>query len=471
MEPAVRSVAIDGATVRLMLARGIRANTTGVTVDYTAQSATPIKDRAGNAAVAFTGRAVTARSAGQQRGDRHGDGLGIGHGRPEADRDRVRHRRSGRARVDRLHRHLASHRREQRDHHRDEHARDGRREQLLHARRPRRRQAHQGEGYLRGLPRQLGGNRKRCVPPLRARHVDCRFRVRHADPGRPGAALDRPSGGWTNISEGEIYTHGFGLENTGSTLSDKTFSIKGTEYSIVQVVVGAPGSRIAGNLYFTTATDLPTSATSGIQLHVCGDVFHFGDGPDSGTSPDASYFAAGSSYFYTWTSSGLDWSGHATRRVYLSKGDTRAPVLTDVIVDVDTLTMIYDEELKRTDPVHTGGGTTSPYTVGASGSSPFTLSDVRAGVGPNANRVTMTLIPSAEAGQTIVMSYFANDATAASKAQDLAATPPRLSVSLPSRCGTSASTAPGWTTWPSPTPRRSTPSATSSAWTSPSTSP
>ena len=63
VEPAVRSVAIDGATVRLALVRGIRAGTTGVTVDYTPQSATPIKDRAGNAAVAFTGRAVTARSA------------------------------------------------------------------------------------------------------------------------------------------------------------------------------------------------------------------------------------------------------------------------------------------------------------------------------------------------------------------------------------------------------------------------
>ena len=63
VEPAVRSVAIDGATMTLKLARGIRANTTGVTVDYAPQSATPIKDRAGNAAVAFTGQAVTARSA------------------------------------------------------------------------------------------------------------------------------------------------------------------------------------------------------------------------------------------------------------------------------------------------------------------------------------------------------------------------------------------------------------------------
>ena len=78
--------------------------------------------------------------------------------------------------------------------------------------------------------------------------------------------------------------------------------------------------------------------------------------------------------------------------MYLSKGDTQAPVLTDVIVDVDTLTMIYDEELKRTDPVPTAGQS-NPYSVGVSGGSPFTLSDVRAGVGPNANQVTMTLDP------------------------------------------------------------------------------
>ena len=50
----------DGETGKLV--RGIRAGTTGVTVDYTPQSATPIKDRAGNAAVAFTGLAVTARA-------------------------------------------------------------------------------------------------------------------------------------------------------------------------------------------------------------------------------------------------------------------------------------------------------------------------------------------------------------------------------------------------------------------------
>ena len=80
-------------------------------------------------------------------------------------------------------------------------------------------------------------------------------------------------------------------------------------------------------------------------------------------------------------------------------------MLTDVIVDVDTLTMIYDEELKRTDPVPTAGQS-NPYSVGVSGGSPFTLSDIRAGVGPNANQVTITLEPPAEAGQRIGLALF-----------------------------------------------------------------
>ena len=217
---------------------------------------------------------------------------------------------------------------------------------------------------------------------------------------------------------GVDFSHGFGPDNTGSTLSDKTFSFGGTGYTIDFLAVGAPGSGpIPGTLEFSVTAHLPTASTSGLQLHVCGDTFHFGDGPDSGTSPDTSY--VGNLHTYRWSSSGLDWSGHATRRVYLSKGDTQAPVLTDVIVDVDTLTMIYDEELKRTDPVPTAGQS-NPYSVGVSGGSQFTLSDIRAGVGPNANQVTMTLNPEADAGQRIGLRYSVNHATATSKAQDLA---------------------------------------------------
>ena len=112
-----------------------------------------------------------------------------------------------------------------------------------------------------------------------------------------------------------------------------------------------------------------------------------------------------------------------------------------------------------------------------SGGSPFTLSDIRAGVGPNANQVTMTLNPSAEAGQTIGVAYFANTATAASKVQDLAGNAaagfnrtsdlnPPVTVRNITLAGPR-----GKERGLRRAPRRSTPSATSSAWTSPSTSP
>ena len=289
VEPAVRSVAIDGATVRLALVRGIRANTTGVTVDYTPQSATPIKDRAGNAAVAFTGQSVTARSADNNKatGTVTVSGSGTVGQRLTASVSDVADP-DGPASTG-LHRHLASHRREHRDDHRDEHARDGRREQLLHARSPRRRQAHQGEGCVRGLHRQCGGTRERRVPGLRAHHVACRSTA-CAMPSLEGRELvwTGQVGVGTNTMGGVDFSHGFGPDNTGSTLSDKTFSFGGTGYTIDFLAVGAPGSGpIPGTLEFSVTAHLPTASTSGLQLHVCGDTFHFGDGPDSGTSPDA----------------------------------------------------------------------------------------------------------------------------------------------------------------------------------------
>ena len=98
--------------------------------------------------------------------------------------------------------------------------------------------------------------------------------------------------------------------------------------------------------------------------------------------------------------------------------DTRAPELTSIVVDGATLTLTYDEALKRTDP--TPSGSVAVYRVAAEGASPATLSSIRAGVGSNRNRVTMTLDPPAEAGQTIGVSYWHGNATAASKVQDLA---------------------------------------------------
>ena len=58
-EPAIKSVAIDGSKVRLGLAVALDASQTGVTVDYTKPSASPLKDATGNEVVSFTGQTVT----------------------------------------------------------------------------------------------------------------------------------------------------------------------------------------------------------------------------------------------------------------------------------------------------------------------------------------------------------------------------------------------------------------------------
>ena len=406
-EPAVRSVEIDGRTVTLALARGIRADATGVTVDYAPQSATPLQDRAGNAAAGFTGQAVTPREADNNKA---------------AGRVAV----SGSATVGQRLTATVS----------DVADPDG----------------PPSTGYSFTWLRIDGSSettiRTSTLVPgvtsnaytLAAADAGKRIGVKvtfedhvgndeefesdaFPDFGRivwgADAACAMPDLGgrelvWTGRVGVGMATSAYGYTPTipGSTLSDTTFSLGSTGYTVDDVTVAT-----GGTLSFSTATDLPTTATSGVQLHVCGDPFHFGDGPDPGTGADASY--ASGTFTYSWSASGLDWSGHSSRRVYLSKGDTRVPVLTDIVVDGATLTMIYDEKLKRTDPVP-NPGELDPYRVAVAGGSSFTLSDIRAGVGSNGNQVTMTLDPPAEAGQRIGVFYSVNHASAASKAQDLA---------------------------------------------------
>ena len=92
-------------------------------------------------------------------------------------------------------------------------------------------------------------------------------------------------------------------------------------------------------------------------------------------------------------------------------------MLKSIVVDGATLTMTYDEALKVTSPVTSGG--IQAYNVGTAGSN-FTVLSARSGVGADNTQVTMTLDPPAEAGQTIGISYHGADATTASKVQDLA---------------------------------------------------
>ena len=202
-------------------------------------------------------------------------------------------------------------------------------------------------------------------------------------------------------------SYGYGSDNAGSTLSDKTFPL-GTGYTVKALAVGVQGS-----LGFSTTTDLPATAVTGLALHVCGDTFHFDDGPDAGTNADATYSPTGFSYI--WSSSGLDWSGHATRRVWLSRADTAAPVLETAVVNGATLTLTYGEKLKVASPAASGSNAVFTVTVGGS---PAAVSNVQAGVGPGKRDVTMTLAPAAGFGQAVVAAYTPANATAATRVQD-----------------------------------------------------
>ena len=255
VEPAVRSVAIDGATVTLMLARGIQANTTGVTVDYAPQSATPIKDRAGNAAVAFTERTVTARSAdnNEATGTVTVSGLATVGQRLTAtvsdiaDPDgppstgytvtwlRIDGSSETTIRTSTLATGVAS------NFYTLAALDAGKRIKVKVA----------FEDYI-GNPEEFESAAfpgfGRIMWPI---DTAC------AMPSLAGRELvwTGQVGVGTNIVAGNDFSHGFGAENTGSTLSDETFVIGGTDYTIDYLIVGAPGSSIPGNLRFSTTTD------------------------------------------------------------------------------------------------------------------------------------------------------------------------------------------------------------------------
>ena len=84
------------------------------------------------------------------------------------------------------------------------------------------------------------------------------------------------------------------------------------------------------------------------------------------------------------------------------------------MVNGDTLTLTYSEPLKVTSPA------ASVFGVSVTGGGTLAVSNIRAGVGPGNTRVTMTLDPPAQAGQTITASHTPGNGTTATGIQDLA---------------------------------------------------
>ena len=211
---------------------------------------------------------------------------------------------------------------------------------------------------------------------------------------------------------GGVTIYGYNNARTGAfdalgSLSDATFTLAENAYAIdnVQVWTGTPPIMV-----FTVESSLPTTRTTSLKLHVCGESFDFSS---------ASYEVSTQGYAYTFTEPGLDWSSVATRRVYLSVPDATPPVLSAMEVNVATLTMIYDEPLKTTAPTRSGGGNPTIVVKRSGKTGAITVSNVRAGTGTNKNEVTMTLNPALEHGDRIEVTYDRTNTVTASRIQDL----------------------------------------------------
>ena len=96
---------------------------------------------------------------------------------------------------------------------------------------------------------------------------------------------------------------------TAGSLDDTTFSVGTNNYTIDEIVAIDPGSTGAGTLSFSLTAALAAADRADLVLHACGHAFELGDAAYSGT-----YFS------YSWTMSGLDWSGVTTRALRLSVG-------------------------------------------------------------------------------------------------------------------------------------------------------
>ena len=163
----------------------------------------------------------------------------------------------------------------------------------------------------------------------------------------------------------------YGFTNTRGELSDTTFDIGTNGYTIARVT---DSNLATNNFRFGLTSALTDAEVADLVVHVCGEYFAFAD---------ASYNS--SQMTYTWSNSGLDWSGLTMRTLYLSvpanTPATGAPTITGTarvgqtltavtsgIMDADGLTSptyTYQWILVATDSTEAdiSGATASTYTL------------------------------------------------------------------------------------------------------------
>ena len=128
-------------------------------------------------------------------------------------------------------------------------------------------------------------------------------------------------------SSGSTPSHGFTASSLGA-LDDTTVGIGTNSYVVDAVSVGQTGELVLGFTGALTAAEKRT-----LTMHVCDEAFDLSAAQESNTTRD-----------FTWSSTGLDWSGETERSVYLSR-DATAPTATSAVVDGRSVVIGFSERV------------------------------------------------------------------------------------------------------------------------------
>ena len=144
----------------------------------------------------------------------------------------------------------------------------------------------------------------------------------------------------TGTRAGFTSPYGYSLLGGGfgfGDLTDHDFRFGNDNYTVDILIAHSDG------LHFGLASDLPPATAAGLVLHVCDEAFELRHSPGDSINYGSTSFA------YSWGNDFPDWSGHSTRRVWLTRADTTAPMLLPqpdgVVVEGAALTLTFDEAL------------------------------------------------------------------------------------------------------------------------------
>ena len=183
-------------------------------------------------------------------------------------------------------------------------------------------------------------------------------------------------------------TLGYLRSSGAGALDDRSFTVGSNNYNINSV-----GLASNGDLGVTLDALLTAADRRVLALHVCGasEPLRFADAVE-----------VTGGKFYNFTSTGLDWSTHAERSVWLSR-DTVAPTLSPTTlpsVNGATLTLTFDEDLETGS---TGVPAAGDFAVTVAGTTATLASSNPVAV--SGKTVTLTLATAVTAGQDVTVAY------------------------------------------------------------------